>query len=219
LRIGIPLRTLSALAALVLLSRAEIIDRIAVSVGTSVVTTSDLDREIRVTAFLNGVMPDFSPANKRGTAERMVEQTLVRRELETSRYPGPEPSAAEKELNEFRTRHYPTAGEFARALQQDGITEKQVLDELLWQLTLLRFIQVRFQPGIQVTDEDIQNYFEQTVKPAAQAANPDQTVTLDAYRRRIERTLSGQRADKELDNWLKETRQRTDIVYHEEAFQ
>ena len=69
--------------------RAEIIDRIAVSVGNQAITISDLDREIRVTAFLNRTPPDFSPAARRATADRMVEQRLILRELENSRYPSP----------------------------------------------------------------------------------------------------------------------------------
>ncbi|MEI9976953.1 MAG: hypothetical protein WDO73_35815 [Ignavibacteriota bacterium] len=47
---------------------AEIIDRIAVSVGNQAITTSDVDREIRVTAFLNRSEPDFTPAGRRATA-------------------------------------------------------------------------------------------------------------------------------------------------------
>src|ERR1017187_6822016 len=82
-----------ALLAVTLPARAEIIDRIAVSVGNRVIAESDLHREIRVAAFLDGVQPDFSPAGRRATAERMVEQVLIRRELEISRYPIP--SAAE----------------------------------------------------------------------------------------------------------------------------
>ena len=75
---------LAGLAALA--GRAEIIDRIAVSVGNRVITESDLDREIRVTAFLNDQKPDFSPENKRRTAERLVDQRLMRTELDMSRY-------------------------------------------------------------------------------------------------------------------------------------
>ncbi|MGA8577407.1 MAG: hypothetical protein WB579_01900, partial [Bryobacteraceae bacterium] len=63
------------------LASATIIDRIAVSVGNRVITTVDIDRAIRVPAFLNGQQPDFSAASKRAAAERLVEQTLVRREL------------------------------------------------------------------------------------------------------------------------------------------
>lgn len=198
---------------------ADIVDRIAVSVGNSVITTGDIDREIRVAAFLNGTKPDFSPAQRRATADRLVEQKLVRRELEISNYPGPPATAAKTELQQFRKSHYRDESEFERALEEDGITIREVQDELLWQITLLRFIDVRFRPAVQVTDQDIQEYFERVVKPAADAGHPGQPVSLDNYRDRIRETLTGQRADLQLDNWLKETRQRTDIVYHQEAFQ
>ena len=68
-----------------------------------------------------------------------------------------------------------------------------------------------------VSDREIQEYFEKKVKPAAEAAQPDDPVTLDDYRAQIEETLTGQRADEELDSWLKEARRRTDITMHEDA--
>ena len=208
------LPALIALAALAV--QAEIIDRVAVSVGNNAIAASDLEREIRITSFLNGVAPDFSAKNRRATADRMVEQKLIRRELELSRYPAPEPSSVESELEDFRKMHFQSDAQYQQALRESGLTEKEVRDELLWQLMLLRFIEVRFRPGVQVSEKEIQEYFEKTVKPAAQSG---QSVTLDDYRDDIEETLAGERADKELDKWLKEARTRTEIVYHEEAFQ
>lgn len=195
----------------VLCARAEIIDRVAVSVGNSVITASDLDRAIRVTAFLNGVAPDFSPENKRATTDRLIEQKLIERELQTSRYPVPEASAAQPVYDALMKTRDPST------LANYGITEQEVKNALLWQLTLLRFIEVRFRPGAQVSDQDIEDYFDKVVKPAAQAAHPGQPVSLQDYRGKIEETLTGQRTDSEVDNWLKEARKRTEIVVHEEA--
>ena len=69
---------------------AEIIDRIAVSVGNRVITETDLDREIRITALLEQSpaqsLASLSPIQKRTAAERMVDQALIRSELEASRY-------------------------------------------------------------------------------------------------------------------------------------
>ena len=200
-------------------ARTDIVDRIAVAVGNSVITTGDIDREIRVAAFLNGTKPDFSPASRRATADRLVEQRLIRKELEISAYPVPPPSAGAAALADFRKSRFPDDADFQRALVADGLTAEEVQNELSWQLTLLRFVDVRFRPAVQVTDQEIRNYFEKTVKPVAEESDPGKPVSLDEYRDRIRETLTGQRADQELDNWLKETRQRTDIVYHKEAFQ
>jgi hypothetical protein len=198
---------------------AEIIDRIAVSVASSVITASDVDREIRVTAFQNGVTPDFRAANRRETAQRLVEQKLIRREMELSRYPLPDPSEAGPLLEQLRMGRYKSDSEFQQALAVSGITEQELRDALLWELTLLRFIEVRFRPAVQVSDQELQDYFEKVVSPAAQAAHPEQPVALEDYRNQIEETLAGQRADQEVNNWLKEARKRTEIVVHEEAFQ
>jgi hypothetical protein len=212
-----PCATLLFALILALPAFADIIDRIAVSVGNRVIAVSDLDREIRVTAFLDGVQPDFSPAAKRATAERMIEQKLIRRELEISRYPVPDPSEVEPVLAEFRERHFKDDEEYRRALAERSITEQDVKDELLWQRTLLRFIEVRFRPAVQVSDQEIQDYFDKVVAPAARAAHPGEPVVLDDYRDQIEETLAGKRVDQESDTWLKEARKRNEIVIHEDA--
>jgi hypothetical protein len=197
----------------------DIIDRIAVSVGNRVIAVSDLDREIRVTAFLAGVPPDFSPAGKRATIERMIQQKLIRRELETSRYPMPDAFEVEPILADFREKHFKDDEEYHHVLAERGITEQDVKDQLLWQRTFLRFIEARFRPAVQVTDREIQDYFDQVVAPAARAAHPGQPVGLEDYRNPIEATLTGQRVDREVDAWLKEARKRYEIVIHEDALQ
>jgi hypothetical protein len=203
----------------VLLLHAEIVDRIAVSVANRVVTTSDVDRETRVTAFLNGTPPDFSQSAKRATADRLVEQLLIRRELETNRYPVPSADDVTPVFDKFEHDHYRDAADFDRALAAAGISAQEVKDEILWQRALLLFVDARFRLGVQVSDQQIQDYFDKVVKPAAQAANPGAPVSLDAYRQQIEETLAGPMVDKQLDEWLKEVRARTEIVYHDEALQ
>jgi hypothetical protein len=198
---------------------ADIIDRIAVSVGNHVITASDLDREIRVTSFLNGVKPNFTPAARRATASRMVEQALVRSELENSRYPTPAPSDVDPVLAQLKKERFPNNADFERALPEYGITEQDVRNELLWQRTLLSFLDVRFRPSVQLTDKEIQDYFQKTVQPAAQLAHPGQPVALDNYREEIETTLTGQREDQAMSAWLDQAKKRTQIVYHDEAFQ
>jgi peptidyl-prolyl cis-trans isomerase SurA len=207
------------LALLAFAATADIIDRIAVSVGNHVITASDLDREIRVTAFLNGTKPDFTAAARRATAGRMVEQALVRSELETSRYPTPAPSEIDPVLAQLKRDRFPNDADFQRSLTEDGITEQDVRDELLWQRTLLSFLDVRFRPSVQVSDKDIQDYFEKSVLPAAQAAHKGTAISLDDYRDQIEAKLTGEREDQEMSRWLDEAKKRTDIVYHDGAFQ
>jgi hypothetical protein len=214
------LKRLAALLGLLVLSAsATIIDRIAVSVGNRVITSSDIDREIRVAAFLNGVKPDLSPTSRRAAAGRMVEQTLVRLEVENSRYPAPADADVQAALDDFKKQHYPDDTSYKKALADYGLAEKDVLNQIAWQRTLLSYIDIRFRPSVQVTDQEINDYFQKVVKPAAEAAHPGQPVALDAYRDQIEQALAGKKVDEEMNRWLAQAKQRIAIVYRDEAFQ
>lgn len=199
------------------LLRGEIIDRIAVSVGNQVITASDLGREIRVTAFLNGTDPEFTPETRRRTADMMVRQRLVRREIELAKYPTPDPSEIEPVLKNFKQENYPDPAAYNAALARTGVTDQEVRDHILWQLTFLRFIDVRFRPGVQISDEAISAYFTRTIEPAARAAT-GAPVSIDDYRERILELLTEQQVDKDLDAWIREAIKRTVVQYRPEAF-
>jgi len=196
---------------------AEVIDAIAVSVGNRVITAQDLDREIRITALENNDQPDFSPANKRTVAGRMVDQVLIRNELEASHYPPPTPAEIDASLAEEKAR-YGSAAAYRQALAKYGVTEEELKARLTWQLTLVRFIDVRFRPGIQIGDDQIRQYFDEHVRPELVKEHPQKTPSLDAYRTAIAQKLESQAADQQVEQWLKEARRRTHIVYHDEAF-
>lgn len=200
-----------------LAAAAEIVDRIAVSVGNRVITETDLDREIRLTALINNEKPDFSPANKRQTAERMVDQTLVRNELEASRYPPPSAADVEAALDEEKARFGDDAA-YRRALIEYGVSADVLKGRLTWQLMLLRFIDVRFRPGIQIGGEEILKYFNEHMRAGLMQAHPGQTPSMEDYHAGIEQTLIGQAADQQVEQWLKEARRRTHIQYHDEVF-
>ena len=214
------IRLIGALGiALAMAARGEIIDRIAASVGNKVITASDLDRELRVAAFQDGVKADFSPARKRAAVEAMIEQKLIQTELANSRYPLPDPAELAPAIEQFKKAHFKDDQQYRAALAEYGIAEEDFKELLLWQRTLLLFIQVRFETGVQLGAQDVEEYFTQTVKPAAEAAHPGQPVSLEDYRDQIERTLTGQRADRQMDVWLRDVRRRTNVVVHEEVLQ
>jgi hypothetical protein len=200
-------------------AHAEIIDRIAVSVGNQAITTSDIDREIRIAAFLNRTAPDLSPTNRRDTADRLVEQRLILRELEHSRYPSPAASEIDPILDKFKQDNFASGQDYRQALDSSGITEQNVRDELLWQRRLLLFIDVRFRPAVQVRDQDIQDYFTNVIEPMAHLAHPGQPLSLDDYRDQIEEKLTGQEVDRQMTTWLNNAKTRTEVVYHAEVFQ
>ncbi len=207
------------LVGIIVAGNPEVIDRIAVSVGYQAITESEIELAIRITSFINGDKPDLSPQSRRKAAERLADQMLIRNEMKLSRYPMPPRDEARPEIEELaRNRFGNNRAAFEKALQDYKITRDDLLDYFWWQSTFLRFVDVRFRPGVQVTDEEMRDYFEHHILPLAKKANPGQPVTFEEYRDRIEQTLVGQRVDQEIERWLERARRRTQIVFREEAF-
>jgi hypothetical protein len=196
----------------------EIIDQIAVTMDNQVITASQIRDEIRATAFLNGEKPDFSPANRRRTADRLIEQMLVRREMDLTRYPQPSVSEIQDTMKQIRSR-FESEAAFQGALATAKITQKQLEEALLRQAALLRFIDLRFRPEVQVEESDVTRYCENVYLPALRKKGVTPEPTLQSVRPQCEEQFAAQLVDKRVDAWLKEARDRSHIVYEEDAFQ
>ena len=191
---------------------AEIIDRIAVTVDKRVITESEITRQIRITAFLNQEKPDFAAANRRTTADRLVEQLLIRRELQSSGYVAASTDAADENHQQL-IRRFKTPDEYSRALAEYGIKDADVRQALEWQATLLDFVDTRFRPGVQIPPSEIQEYYDQQV-----ALNPGKLPRFEEAKADIEQILTSQRVDNALDRWLGQARTQSSIRYMPEVF-
>lgn len=189
----------------------EMIDRIAVTVDNRVITESEIIRQIRIAAFLNGEQPDLSAANKRVTADRLVEQALIRRELDTSRYTA-QGALATPEYQELKNRYGDES--YKQVLVNSRITDKDVQEALQWQALFLDFVDMRFRPGVQLPESELQDYYNQQV-----AENPGKLPPFEEARESIEEILTSQRVDNALDRWLGQVRTQTRIKYTQEVFQ
>ncbi len=194
---------------------AEIIDRIAVVVGSAVITASEVDREVRLTDFLNQTPLDLNVAARKKAVDRLIEQRLINREVELTRYPTPARSDADKPLAAVKAR-FKTAVLFEQALKEYGISEQDLKDHLYRQLTILRFIEQRFRPGIQISEEETQQEF---ARRANEKPSSPQSATLDESHQQITDALIERRVDQQLEQWLKNVRARTKIEIREEALQ
>jgi hypothetical protein len=205
------MRSLATALIACLALRGEMIDRIAVTVDNRVIAESEIMRQIRITAFLNGEQPDFGAANKRATADRLVEQALIRRELETSRYAA-QGSLPTTEYGELKKK-YGDDDSYKQALERSRITDKDVQEALQWQAMLLDFIDMRFRPGVQLPESEVQDYYNQQV-----AQNPGKLPPFEEARESIEEILTGRLVDNALDRWLGQVRTQTRIKYTQEVF-
>ena len=198
--------------------RAGLIDRVAVTIDNQIITESEIAQEIRLTSFLNGDPPEFSPEARKKAANRLIEQKLIRKEIELGHYLKPEEAEVEAMLKQVQAQRFQGEKDYRQALEKYDIAEDDLKAYLLWQLTLLRFIDARFRPGVQVSDDEIRAYYESERARLEKTDDPDKG-SLENLRDQIRDTLTGQRADQQLDEWLTGARRSARIQFHEEAFQ
>lgn len=196
---------------------AVLVDGVAVTVGTSVITRSEIELRIRLMAFQNGEKADFSLASRQQAAQRLIDQKLVEHEMEVGRYPRVDAKAKESLMADYaRTNYKSDTGALAVALKGYGLTVQNLEDELGLQTDLLTFLNLRFRPAVQVTDQDIRKYFaEHYTQGPEKTKQQAQAGALREVRTQIEQQLTMERSNKELDSWLQDQRKRIGIVYVE----
>jgi hypothetical protein len=201
-----------------ILSGATVIDRIAVVVSKHAIKLSDLQRDIRLTEFMNHEPLNLSPDAMRQSADRLIDQMVIRNEIGRGGYRRPSDSDADHLLNQLRQDRF--GGSDSRLnteLARYGLREDQLWEQLLWQLTVLRFIDERFRSAVQVTDDEVRTYYNQHL--AELKREYTQNSSFEVLQSKIRASLEGERINQDFVAWLDEARQRDHIEYRQGAFQ
>ncbi len=194
-------------------SSAVIIDRIAIVVGNSIVKDSDIERDLRVTEFLNGDALLLAPAARKKAANRLIDQAFIRKEIRIGDYPTATAQDAEQQLSNIKREKFRTDTAFQDALRRYGLDELALKTQFQWQLTVLQFIDARFRPAAYVSDEEITKYYKEHTA-ALRRQFPGKS-TLSDLRLDIQNILAGERVNQLFFAWLDEQRKSNKIQYLE----
>lgn len=195
--------------------RATIVDRIAVIVGDQVITESEIQQRIRLEAFQNDTKTDTTLAARQHAAQELIDWKLVEREMAVGRYLRVDATKKKDLLATYERSDNTDAAGLAQKLSPYGLSLADLEEELARQADLLTFANLRFRPAVQVTDQDIQKYFDTISSGGDKTKQKAQTGALNELRDQIEQKLTAERADKEMDLWLQDQRKRTKIEFLE----
>jgi hypothetical protein len=192
-----------------------VIDRIAVVVGKYAITETEVLREVSLTEFLNKQPMDLGPAARRAAAERMVDQQLIAGEMKVSGFNMPAPAEADPLLAQVE-RGFHGQPQLRAALKKYGLTEADLRQHLLWQVAVLRFTQTRFPPAIPSEAENSANRAQEGGPSAAERhaapGGPNES------KGPAPQPCCAGGEDRQLEDWLKQTRASTRIEFKPEAF-
>jgi hypothetical protein len=176
-----------------------------------VIAESAILLDLRVSAFLDDHPVDLTPAAKRRSAGRLVDQILILQEADDTHVTLNVDEDRDKLLVQIKAQ-YASPAEYQDKLARYGVTEKDVSAQLAVGLRTLRFSDLRFRPVIQISDQDLHSYYDQ-LAAGWREKNPAQVPSFEASRDQVEQLLTEQRLTEALDKWLAMTRNETQIVY------
>ena len=194
-----------------------IVDRIAIRVDNAIVKDSDISRSIRVTDFLNDEPLKLTGSERRQAGKRLIDQSFIKREIGIGDYPQATWDEADQQLSKLKSNRYRSPAAYQQALAKYGLVEPDLRFEYQWQLTVLRFIDLRFKPAVLVSDDEISKYYT-SHSAALRKANPGKS-SLDDLRDSIQEIITGEKVNEQFFAWLDEQRKSRKIEFHEEGLQ
>ena len=185
------------------------VDRVVAMVDRDPIFWSDLDRIIGLSLAEPG--PGESRAElERRVLDALVEQKLRLHEIERLEFRPLSSSELERQLEAVRESFGGTES-YERELLRLGMSEEGLRRLLTRQLRVLLYIEERLAPRIFIDQEEILNYYEQTLVPTLQAQGepvPDVSRVQEA----IETLLRELRLDEEIRRWTEELRLEAEII-------
>jgi hypothetical protein len=179
----------------------EVIDRIVANVNGHILLQSDWEEELSFEAFANARPLDaLTPAERKAALDRLIDQELLREQVRPSESAPAELVAAR--VTEIRKALLLTsAEEWRAALQRYGLTQPAIEKRLGNDIQLMRLVEARLRPSIQVDSRAVESYYRERLLPELQRAG-NKTVSLPEVFGHIRDLLTEQKVNQLLDSWL-----------------
>jgi hypothetical protein len=195
----------------------KIVDRVVTSVNGHVVLQSDWEQEVAFEAFSNGRDPDsFTSAERAAALDRLIDQELLREQVRPSQpAPSGEVSARVAEVRKLHP-DCPTDESWHAKLQRYGLTESSLEKRLSDEIQLMKLVEDRLRPSIQIDQRAVETYYQTQLLPAMKKAG-DEAKPLTEVFGRIKDLLAEQKMNELLTGWLASLRSGSHIATPESS--
>ena len=171
----------------------EIIDRIVAVVDGHIITLSD----IRAERAMRQVLGEPVPKDDRELLDELIDQHLIHPQLELFREVDPTPAEIDARLAEIKDRN--------------GLSEADIRASLREHIHTERYFDQRFRQFVSATPEEINKYYQDVFVPAAQLRELSPVPPLKEVEEAIRRNIIEEKAAKQIEAWLQQTRKTSKI--------
>ena len=191
----------------------DIVDRIVSTVNGHAILQSDWEDALHYEAFIAGRSPEqLTFADRKAALDRLIDQELLRQQIRSADFQHASDQDIAGRIQEIR-RQYPGAesdsGWYA-ALTRCGLTEKELKNRVALQLDLLRLVDARLRPTVQIDSKSIESYYNQELLPQLRQSGAQQIPFAQAGPK-IKEVLTQRKIDQLLTAWLQTLRTGSEI--------
>jgi hypothetical protein len=188
-------------------SGAQQVDGVAARIEDDIIAESEV-RELAAFQLL----VDGKSKPRAELIRELSDQWLIRSEATATKYGQPPALDVDRAYAEF-VKQFPSAEDFQKRCASAGLTEAAVRRMVAQQLYLSRFIDYRFRPEAQVSDEQVETYYRDEFSPQLKARN-EPVPPLDDVDETIREVLIQRAISDRAAKWLGESRDKLklDIV-------
>jgi hypothetical protein len=185
-------------------SGAQRVDGVAARIEDDIITESEV-RELGAFQML----VDGKSKPRAELIRELSDQWLIRSEASATKYPQVPAADVDRAYAEF-VKQFPAEEDFQKRRAAAGLTEAAVRRMVAQQLYLSRFIDYRFRPEAQVSDEQVEAYYRDEFSPQLKARNED-VPPLDDVDDTIREVLIQRAISDRAAKWLGDSRDRLKI--------
>lgn len=205
---------LSVLVVLAAMASAnEIVDRIVATVNGHVILQSDWEDALCYEAFVAGrPLDQITNDDRKGALDRLIDQELLREQMASSDFQHATPEEIDARIAEVRNQ-YPQAGTnsaWQALLVRNGLTESDLKSRVAMELDVLRLVDARLRPSVQIDSNSIESYYNQELLPQLREKGARE-VPLSEVTPKIRELLTQQKMNQLLTAWLQNLRASSEI--------
>lgn len=201
------------------------LDHVVAVINGDVLLQSDVDEEMHFAA-LEPLRPAATKDTRLDATRRLIDRTLIVQQMREQRQFNINISdaAVQKSLQDLRHRlpqcakyNCETDAGWDAFLAANDLTDEEVKQHWKQRMVILRFIEVRFESGIRISQENIKDYYAKTVVPAFAKQN-EAPPPLKDVSERIQQVLLEQQVNGMLQDWLTSLREQGSVRVVDPAY-
>jgi peptidyl-prolyl cis-trans isomerase SurA len=187
---------------------AEVIDRIIATVNGRVILQSDWDEALSYEALLtNRNVNQFTDDDRRAVLDRLIDQELLREQMKSADFTHATDAEAASRVADAR-KQYPQAASdeaWQFLLAQFHLTEKDLLAHVRQQIDVMRLVDARLRPAVQIDSKSIEAYYRDQFVPRLKQSGASE-VPLAEVSAKIRELLTEEKVSELLVSWLQTLR-------------